>query len=156
MPWRCKCKFVCPVHCEAKRYQNVRACSRERFIAGPGEEMGGSCPKKPWAGRRVSEYVIGSCTGLWLADGGGAGWYHRVGFISPQALGDRKLCAHGHQVISIFHLVGFSHLWSNSGNVHQILLGRHLREELQQRGRGWLCPGKALQGPPRFQRPLSR
>ena len=43
-----------------------------------------------------------------LTDGGGAGWYHRVGFISPWALGDRKLCAHGRQVISIFHLVGFS------------------------------------------------
>ena len=40
-----KCKFVCPMHPEAKQYWNV--WSRERFIAGPCKEMGGSCPKNP-------------------------------------------------------------------------------------------------------------
>ena len=35
-------------------HQNVRVWSRERFIAGPCKEMGGSCPEKPQAPRRVS------------------------------------------------------------------------------------------------------
>ena len=45
-----------------------------------------------------------------LIDGEGTGRCHRVDFISPRALGDWELCAHGPQVVSIFRLVGFSHL----------------------------------------------
>ena len=44
-----------------------------------------------------------------LIGGEGTGC-HRVDFISPPALEDWELCAHGPQVVSIFHLVGFSHL----------------------------------------------
>ena len=36
-----------PTHSEAKQYQNVGVCSRERFIAGPCKETGGSCLKNP-------------------------------------------------------------------------------------------------------------
>lgn len=44
-----------------------------------------------------------------LIGGEGTGC-HRVDFISPRALGDWELCAHGPQVVGIFHLVRFSHL----------------------------------------------
>ena len=48
-----------------------------------------------------------------------------VNFFSPQAPGGLGLCALGHQVLSIFHLVGgFQHLHNNTGNLHQILLSR--------------------------------
>ena len=33
---------------------NIDVWSRESFIAGPCKELGASCPKKPWAPRRVS------------------------------------------------------------------------------------------------------
>ena len=39
-------KFVCPMHHEAKQYQNIRIWSRERFIAGSCKEMAASCPPK--------------------------------------------------------------------------------------------------------------
>ena len=57
-------------------------------------------------GRRVHDQLVYRS----LIDGEGTGWCHRVDFISPRALGDWELCAHGPQVVSIFHLVGFSHL----------------------------------------------
>ena len=41
-----KCKSVCLTHSETKQYQNVRVWSRERFIAEPCKETGGSCLKK--------------------------------------------------------------------------------------------------------------
>ena len=40
-------KSVCPTHSEAKQYPNVGVWNRERFIAGPCKEMGGSCLKNP-------------------------------------------------------------------------------------------------------------
>ncbi|XP_057392841.1 5'(3')-deoxyribonucleotidase, mitochondrial isoform X4 [Balaenoptera acutorostrata] len=42
-----KWKSVCPMHSEAKRYQNVRVWNRERSTAGPCKEMDGSCLKNP-------------------------------------------------------------------------------------------------------------
>ena len=42
-----ECKSVCPTHSQAKQYQNVGVWSRERFIAGPCKETGGSCLKNP-------------------------------------------------------------------------------------------------------------
>ncbi|XP_059763550.1 5'(3')-deoxyribonucleotidase, mitochondrial isoform X6 [Balaenoptera ricei] len=42
-----KWKSVCPMHSEAKRYQNVRVWNRERSAAGPCKEMDGSCLKNP-------------------------------------------------------------------------------------------------------------
>ena len=33
-----KCKSVCPMHSEAKQYQNIRIWSRERLTAGPCKE----------------------------------------------------------------------------------------------------------------------
>ena len=42
-----KHKSVCPTHNEAKRYQNVRVWSRERFTAGPCKETGGPCFRNP-------------------------------------------------------------------------------------------------------------
>ena len=38
---------VCPTHSEAKHHQNAGVWDKERFIAGPCREMGGSCLKKP-------------------------------------------------------------------------------------------------------------
>ena len=38
---------MCPKHSEAKQYQNVGVWSRERFIAGPCKETGGSYLKTP-------------------------------------------------------------------------------------------------------------
>ena len=40
-----KCKFMCPMHMEAKL--NIRVWSRERFIAGQYKETGGLCPTNP-------------------------------------------------------------------------------------------------------------
>ena len=44
--------------------------------------------------------------------------------LALSVLGPQEACAHSHQEVNIFHLVGggFSHLRSNSGNLHQILL----------------------------------
>ena len=52
-----ECKFLCPMHSEAKQPWNVAVWSRERFSSGPCKEsdsMGGSCPQKPWTPRRFS------------------------------------------------------------------------------------------------------
>ena len=40
-------KSTCPTHSEAKQYQNVGVWNRERFIAGPRKETGGSFHKNP-------------------------------------------------------------------------------------------------------------
>ena len=40
-------KSMCPAHCKAKQYQNLRVWNRERFIAQPSKEMGGPCLKNP-------------------------------------------------------------------------------------------------------------
>ena len=50
-----ECKSMCLMHTEAKLYRNIGVWSRERFIAGPCKEMGGSCPKKP-------EFMVGRVT----------------------------------------------------------------------------------------------
>ena len=56
-----------------------------------------------------------------------------VNIISPQAPGGLGLCAHGCEVVNIFHLLGGeSHLQTNSGNVHQIPLSRYFREEISR------------------------
>ena len=53
------------------------------------------------------------------------------------------LCAHGHQVVNIFHLVqGFHICKKNSGNVHQILLPMYFTEKIKQRIWGKACPRK--------------
>ena len=40
-------RFMCPTHSETKQYRHVGSLSRERFIAGPHKETGGSCPPNP-------------------------------------------------------------------------------------------------------------
>ena len=42
-----KCKSVCPTHSEAKWYQSFGVWNRERYIAMPWEETGGSHPQNP-------------------------------------------------------------------------------------------------------------
>ena len=41
---------------------------------------------------------------LLLVDGEVTGWDHRM--INPQVLRGWELCAHGHQVVNFFHVVG--------------------------------------------------
>ena len=53
-----KWKFVCPTHSEAKQYRNFGVWSRERFIAGPCKEMGGSCPKSPNSSKGFSKALL--------------------------------------------------------------------------------------------------
>ena len=107
---------------------NVRVWSRERFIAGPYEETGGFCPKSPelpevfgqtflkarwgrWGRRLCDQLMHNSLTHWW--------WGNRVvsqGFtLSVLRLQEAwGLCAHGHQVVNIFHLVGSFHIWKTT------------------------------------------
>ena len=79
--------FVCLTHNEANQYQNVGVWRRERFIVGPGKEMGGSClPKlgtpqgfqqsiiKARSGRGFTGYVVNMGTVLQLVDIEVTGW----------------------------------------------------------------------------------
>ena len=78
---------------------NVWVWSRERFIAGPCKEVGGSGHRKTQSsqngkafskarwGREVVGYVMNSCTILWLGNGEVTRHCHRVNIISPLALG---------------------------------------------------------------------
>ena len=80
-------KFVCLTHNEANRYQNLGVWRRERFIVGPGKEMGGSCllklgtPQgfqqsiiKARSGRGFTGYVVNMGTVLQLIDIEVTGW----------------------------------------------------------------------------------
>ena len=53
----------------------------------------------------------------------------------------------GSQVVNTFHLVErVVSLQNSSGNVHQILLSRYFRKELQQRTWGRGLPGGGIMG----------
>lgn len=70
------CKSVCPMHSEARQTKRSGLEQRKMYC----KEMGGSCPQTPnsrkgfskafleamWGKWGVTEYVIGSCTILWL------------------------------------------------------------------------------------------
>ena len=78
---------MCLTHNEANQYQNIGVWRRERFIVGPGKEMGGSClPKlgtpqgfqqsiiKARSGRGFTGYVVNMGTVLQLVDIEVTGW----------------------------------------------------------------------------------
>ena len=72
--------------------------------------------------------------------------------IGAEAPGGLGLCAQGHRVVNIFHLRGWGgqqrlRLQNNSGSVHQVLLSRCFRDELEQKIGEKVCPEKASWGP---------
>ena len=136
---------MCMTHGEAKQYQNVRVCSREKFIEGPAMLWVGHALKIPnslkgfskaffearWSGRAVGS--VWEQFSDWLIGYRASDVTVNI-ILSASRSGDYML-----RVIKwLMSSIGWWlwHLKNNSGDVYQIQLSRYIREKLKQKIRG--------------------